>query len=85
MSVVAAVFGISLRQLHRRVEDTDSSVAKLVCEQRLHRCAGDLAAHGAGVSQVAYRWGFNDLSHFCRMFRRRYGMSATEWQRERAN
>ena len=82
---VAAAFGISLRHLHRLFEDTDSSFAKLVCEQRLHRCAADLAAHGAGVSQVAYRWGFNDLSHFCRMFRRRYGMSASEWQRDRAN
>lgn len=84
-ATVAAAFGISVRYLHRLFEDADSSFAKLVCEKRLHRCAAELAVRGAPVSQVAYRWGFNDLSHFCRVFRRRYGMSASEWQRERAN
>lgn len=79
---VAAAFGISVRYLHRLFEDTDSSFARRVGEKRLDRCAADLTRRGASVSEVAYRWGFNDLSHFCRMFRRRYGMSAREWQRE---
>ena len=80
---VASTFGISVRYLHRLFEGTHSSFAKLVSDKRLQRCAADLAVHGARVSDVAYRWGFRDLTHFGRMFRRQFGMSASQWQRER--
>jgi len=32
------------------------------------------------VSEVAYRWGFNDLSHFNRAFRSRYGLPPRQWR-----
>jgi AraC-like DNA-binding protein len=81
---VAAAFGISVRYLHRLFEGADSSFARFVSEKRLQRCAADLTASGSRVSDVAYRWGFRDLTHFGRMFRRHYGMSAREWQRDHA-
>ncbi|MCJ9728672.1 AraC family transcriptional regulator [Bradyrhizobium sp. PRIMUS42] len=32
------------------------------------------------MTDVALRWGFNDLSHFSRSFRRRFGMSPREYR-----
>ena len=33
------------------------------------------------VSEIAYRWGFNDLSHFNRSFRAHFAMTPREWRR----
>jgi AraC family transcriptional activator of tynA and feaB len=32
------------------------------------------------ISEIAYAWGFNDLSHFNRAFRARFGMTPREWR-----
>jgi AraC-like DNA-binding protein len=32
------------------------------------------------ISDVAYRWGFNDLSYFNKTFRARFDMSPREWR-----
>ncbi|WP_371764092.1 helix-turn-helix domain-containing protein [Massilia sp.] len=35
---------------------------------------------------MAFAWGFNDLSHFGRVFREQYGMSPRDWrQSQRPN
>jgi AraC family transcriptional activator of tynA and feaB len=32
------------------------------------------------ISEIAYAWGFNDLSHFNRAFRQRFDMTPSEWR-----
>jgi AraC-like DNA-binding protein len=32
------------------------------------------------VSEIAFAWGFNDLSHFGRVFREHYGMPPRDWR-----
>ena len=34
------------------------------------------------ISEIAYRWGFNDLSHFNKAFRERFGRTPGEWRNE---
>jgi AraC family transcriptional regulator, positive regulator of tynA and feaB len=80
-SSVAAHFGISIRYLHRVFEERDKSFGQFVLECRLLRCAGDLAASAdARVSDVAFRWGFRDISHFNRRFRQRFGFSPRKYR-----
>jgi AraC-like DNA-binding protein len=80
-SSVAAHFGISLRYLHRVFEESDKSFGQVVLERRLVRCAGDLEASGdSRISDVAFRWGFRDISHFNRCFRQRFGFSPREYR-----
>ncbi|UWU71561.1 helix-turn-helix domain-containing protein [Bradyrhizobium sp. NC92] len=75
-SSVAAHFGISVRYLHRIFEEKGRSFGQVVLERRLLRCAGDLDISAQSrISDVAYRWGFNDISHFNRSFRQRFGAS----------
>lgn len=80
-SSVAAHFGISVRYLHRIFEERDKSFGQVVLERRLLRCAGDLDAPvRSRISDVAFRWGFNDISHFNRSFRQRFGSSPREYR-----
>jgi hypothetical protein len=51
--------------------------------QRLERCKRDLSdpAHMARhVGDNAFSWGFNDLTHFSRIFKQRLGASPREWR-----
>jgi AraC-like DNA-binding protein len=80
-ATVAAHFGISIRYVHRVFEERDKSFGQVVLERRLIRCARDLdASDSARISDLAYRWGFGDISHFNRSFRQRFGFSPREYR-----
>ena len=32
------------------------------------------------IGEIAFAWGFNDLSHFGRVFREHFGMSPRDWR-----
>ncbi|MGQ3056423.1 MAG: helix-turn-helix domain-containing protein [Nevskia sp.] len=84
---VAARFRISPRYLHKLFEDQGLSFSKMVMERRLERCQRDLmdpAQAQLPISRIASRWGFNDLSSFCRVFQKRHGVSAGEFRRSAA-
>jgi len=52
-----------------------------VSEKRLLVCQMDLASAWSAsesISQIAFRHGFIDMSHFSRAYRRRFGMSPRE-------
>jgi AraC-like DNA-binding protein len=78
---IAKANAISLRTLHRLFESTDDSVGAVIRERRLSRCRADLLLGTTdSVTEIAYRWGFRNMSFFSRLFRERYGMSARELQ-----
>ena len=78
---VAAHFHVSTRYLHKMLEDHGRSFGRILLERRLEHCALELAAGRVGVtiSEIAFRWGFNDLSHFSRSFRRRFDRSPRDF------
>jgi AraC family transcriptional activator of tynA and feaB len=81
---VAAQFGISLRTVHLRFEKVGQSFGRWVLENRLEGCRKALRdphQSSSGISEIAWRWGFNDLSHFTKAFRARFGMSPRDWRR----
>jgi AraC-like DNA-binding protein len=84
---VAAHFGISVRYLHKVLEEGGRSFGRLVLERRLERCAKDFAnanADNSTVTEIALRWGFNDMSHFSRTFRQRFGRTPREYRSQGA-
>ncbi|OAF17495.1 AraC family transcriptional regulator [Bradyrhizobium centrolobii] len=78
LSETAAALGISPRYVNDLLADEDTSFQRYVLAERLAQCRRDLAspvlAH-RHVSEIAFAWGFNDLSHFGRVFREHFGMS----------
>lgn len=76
---IARALFVSLRTLHTAFEDSEDTVASLVRRARLARCREDLAnPAGGSVTEVAFRWGFSDATHFSQAFKREYGVSPRE-------
>jgi len=75
--------GISVRTLHARFRQIGQTFGRWLLEQRLQRCSAalrDPQQRPQNISTIAYAWGFNDLSHFNRMFRQRFDMTPSEWR-----
>jgi AraC family transcriptional regulator, positive regulator of tynA and feaB len=83
-SAVAAAVGVSVRYANAVLAGENTSVARFIQTCRLERCRQALAdvtqAHRL-VSDIAYGWGFSDMTHFGRRFKAAYGMLPTEYRK----
>ena len=79
----AAALGISPRYLNDLLADEKTSFQRYLLAERLAQCRRDLVspvlAH-RHISEIAFAWGFNDLSHFGRVFREHFGMSPRDFR-----
>lgn len=83
-ATVAGELGISVRSLQLLFQGQGSTVTAHILEQRLQAAAQALVAHPPRrIAEVALDAGFEDLSYFCRAFRRRFGCTARDWRRGR--
>ncbi|GLS13118.1 helix-turn-helix domain-containing protein [Hydrogenophaga electricum] len=85
---IAAAHGISLRYQQALFAQGDITVAGHILESRLQACRqalSDPACRHLQISEIAFRWGFNSTSHFCRAFKQRYGVSPGEMRRMAAH
>ena len=79
---IADALGVSLRYLHRAFDDKEMTVARHLRERRLEQVATALHTD-AGLSSLqglAAKYGFGSQDQLARAFRRRYGMSMTEYR-----
>ncbi|HLZ06800.1 MAG TPA: helix-turn-helix domain-containing protein [Bradyrhizobium sp.] len=83
LAATATALGISARYVNDLLSDEKTSFQRYVLSERLGHCQRDLSspmlAH-RHVSEIAFAWGFNDLSHFGRVFREQYGQSPRDWR-----
>lgn len=66
------------------MESNHTTFGKWILENRLLACqrAVEDPRHASfTISQIAYGWGFNDLSNFSKAFKARFGVSPTEYRR----
>ena len=78
--------GISVRTLHLRFREIGETFGRWVLDKRLEGCGTalrDPRQRLLNTSEIAYRWGFNDLSYFNKAFRARFDMSPGEWRNGR--
>ena len=79
----ADYLGISVRTLHARFRQTGQSFGRFLLASRLEACRDALRDEkqmSSNISEIAYRWGFNDLSHFNKAFRAHFDMTPGEWR-----
>lgn len=83
VSGVAARFRISRRYLYKLFENQGVTPADYILGARLERCRDLLSNLPATrqISELAYQHGFSDSATFSHAFRRRFGLSPTEWRR----
>lgn len=77
-ATVAAALKLSPRYINKLFEADGTSLSRYIWRRRVERAATDLrdpAMQAVSISAVAMGLGFNDLSHFSRVFRQRFGMS----------
>jgi len=83
LNQVAAALGASVRYVSALFSEQQFSYRKYVLQQRLFRCANDLAdirlAHHM-VSTIAYSWGFSNSTHFSHAFKTMHGVSPREYR-----
>ncbi len=84
-ATIASELKLSQRYINQLLEDEGTSLSRYIWSRRLERCAEQLknsALRGRSVSQIALENGFNDLSHFSKAFRNRFGSSPRSYRSE---
>lgn len=87
LALVAAHENISERLVQKLFEGTGQTFTGYVRQRRLEQCRADLGSRQYGhlsISDICFRWGFNDAAHFSHAFRDRYKMSPRQY-RQQAN
>ena len=82
---VAAHFGISVRTLHLRFQKLEQTFGRWLLGARLDACSKalrDPLQKTLSISEIAYSCGFNDLSHFNKVFRARFDMAPGQWRHD---
>lgn len=80
---VARVVGISTRRLRSLLAAHGESFSGYLLRKRLERCAQllrDGRWRGCSITELAFRCGFNNATHFGYAFKRRYGQTPREFR-----
>lgn len=84
-SAAAAAAGMSVRYANELLSLEGTSIERHIWSRRLECCRHALLdpvqAHRT-VGDIAFGWGFSDLSHFARRFKAAFGLSPSDYRRE---
>ena len=85
-AAVSAETGISVRYANALLSAEGTSLERCILDRRLERCRRALEdrrqAHRT-IGEIAFAWGFSDLSHFGRRFKAEFGVSPGEYRRQK--
>lgn len=82
---LAAAAGISVRYANQLLDAEQTSLQRLLFSRRIAKCQEALAdptqTHRQ-ISDIAYSWGFGDVSHFGRLFKSATGMTPRTYRKQ---
>ena len=76
---------ISIGYLHRLFSFTNFTVSKWIMIRRLESSKKELRIRKSSldtITNIAYKWGFSDHSHFTKVFKRTYNMTPIQYQKK---
>jgi AraC-like DNA-binding protein len=82
----AAAAGISVRYANALMTQERTGLEGYIIARRLERCRralDDPAQTRRTIGDIAFSWGFSDLSHFGRRFKAEFGCSPGEYRKQR--
>jgi AraC-like DNA-binding protein len=77
---------VSARYIQKLFQQAGMSFSQYLRRRRLEHCHADLASivhRNLSISDICFRWGFNDAAHFSRSFRADYGMTPRAFRQKR--
>jgi len=80
-TTIAQAVCLSPRYINSLFEQEQLSLMRFVLQRRLERCYQAIIKSqvtGLTISQIAFHWGFNNLSHFSSAFKKQYGVSPSQ-------
>jgi len=80
---IAAAFRISTRYLHMVFSARGETVSGYILRRRLEQCAKQFADPlwaKRTITEIAFGWGFNNATHFARVFRNLYNVSPRDYR-----
>jgi len=78
---LADELGMSQRSLQRKIKAiSDRTPVQLIAEYRLKQAVRLLVDTSSPITDVAYEAGFGDLSHFYRLFKKRFGKNPSQYR-----
>jgi AraC-like DNA-binding protein len=81
--MIAQALNISKSYLYLLFQGENTTVNRYIWDLRLEKCRADLAnplhSHRT-ITEIAFAWGFNNSTHFSRLFRDRYGQAARAYR-----
>jgi len=81
---VAAAFGLSARYLHFLFTSENETVLSFIRRRRVEECCKqlrDVLWQRRTITELAFSWGFNNMTHFARVFRNHYGVSPRAYRK----
>jgi AraC-like DNA-binding protein len=82
---LASAAGISVRYANQLLETEQTSLQRLLFSRRIEKCQAALADPAQThrqISDIAYCWGFGDVSHFGRLFKAVVGMTPRDFKKQ---
>lgn len=82
-AIAAHAAGISVRYANALLAQEDTSLERYILNRRLDRCRQALSdPHQSQrlIGDIAFCWGFSDLSHFTRRFKAAFGLSPRDYR-----
>jgi AraC family transcriptional activator of tynA and feaB len=82
---IADAVGLSPRHVYQLFDGHDKSLMRWVWSQRLERCRHELkqpTLRSKSIGEIAFQWGFSNVSHFSRAFKAEYGVAPRDFRVE---
>jgi len=87
-SDIAKSFQITPRYLHKIFKEhagDGETIGQYILRRRLEECARQLSSSACAhlkITEIAFHWGFNSMTHFSRVFKEKYGCSPRDYRKE---
>ncbi|MDB6046784.1 MAG: hypothetical protein JWM63_5335 [Gammaproteobacteria bacterium] len=81
---IASAAGVSVRYANAVLAESGTSITRLLRTRRLAWCRQlleDPSQSHRTVTEIAYSWGFSDMTHFARKFRAAFGCLPSEYRK----
>lgn len=84
-NTIAKAVNLSPRHVYQIFDGEDKPLMRWVWSERLARCRRDLeqpTLKTKSIGEIAFQWGFSNVSHFSRAFKAEFGVTPRDYRRQ---